>query len=233
MPVDRGRFLLFASTLAAGGAAGYLLSEKDVVPHLPSAGGPKPHDPAVAASPVPAPAPAATATASASAPVGSAAAPPPAVTTTSAITCDDSVGDAGACPPPGYPAAEGGCGSYAANRCADFKKAMKPRVAANAVACLNKLTPAERCDPKRVDLCAHLALMSSCEDKASTVESGCEAISRACGEAPIAPSPAECRLAMSGLREIGREALVDCAKAHCADKGILGCESAPIARAAK
>jgi hypothetical protein len=32
---------------------------------------------------------------------------------------------------------------------------------------------------------------------------------------------------MSGLRETGRERMLDCAKKHCVDKGILGCELAP------
>jgi hypothetical protein len=43
MQVERGSFLLLVSSLAAGGAAGYLLSEKDAVPHLgDSAHNPKP-----------------------------------------------------------------------------------------------------------------------------------------------------------------------------------------------
>ena len=57
MRVDRGRFLLCVTSLALGGAAGYFLSEKDVVPHLARGA----HDPMpVSIVPVPAPAPTAT-----------------------------------------------------------------------------------------------------------------------------------------------------------------------------
>jgi hypothetical protein len=35
---------------------------------------------------------------------------------------------------------------------------------------------------------------------------------------------------MSGLKEIGRETLVECTKKHCADKGIVGCEAQPPAK---
>jgi hypothetical protein len=145
-------------------------------------------------------------------------------------TCDDSVGEADPCPPMPGPTAEGGvsCGGAATTRCADFKQTMKPRVAQAAVACLNKLTAAERCDPKRIELCGHLALMNACEDTSptSTISSACEKIVQTCGASPLAPSPKECRLVMSGLREVGREAMLDCTKKHCFDKGVLGCEAA-------
>ena len=109
---------------------------------------------------------------------------------------------------------------------------MKPRVAKAAVACLNKLSAGERCDPKRVELCGHLALMNACEDRVptSTAATACETIVQTCGASPVAPSLNECRLAMSGLREVGREAMLDCAKKHCFDKGVLGCEAVAIGK---
>ena len=131
--------------------------------------------------------------------------------------------DIGDCPAVGLPTEEGGCGALAANRCADFKKTMKPHVAQSAVACLKKLSPAEQCDPKRVDLCAHNALMNACDDSsAESVTKTCDSVVNACPGA----SKTECTLALSGLREIGRESLLDCARAHCADKGIVGREGA-------
>lgn len=214
MQVERGRFLLFVSSLAAGGAAGYLLSEKDVVPHL--AGGA--HDPKPVATvqvpetpPVGEPAPTArTELTSAKAQAGQKAA------------CDDSAGDADECPPVGLPTEEGGCGALANTRCQDFKKTMKPRVAQAAVACLKKLKGGEQCDPKRIELCAHNALMNACDDSAApSVTQSCDSIAASC----TGISKQECTMAMSGLRETGREAMLDCAKKHCNDKGILGCEA--------
>ena len=214
MIIDRGTFFLCLSSLAAGAAGGYVASEKDVVPHLAGSV----HEPASKTEVSSAPAPARVE------PVALPVAP-----VALAPTCDDSVGEAAACPPMPAPTAEGGvaCGGVATTRCADFKQTMKPRVAQAAVACLNKLTAAERCDPKRVELCGHLALMNACDDPtlASTITSTCEKIVQTCGASPLAPSQNECRLAMTGLREAGRDAMLDCAKKHCFDKGVLGCEA--------
>lgn len=217
MQVERGHFLLLVSTLAAGGAAGYLLSEKDVVPHLAdSAHNPKPvtmvqlpESPAAMQVP---------------------ATPTGQTELTSAKTqaeakkmaCDDSVGEADDCPAVGLPTEEGGCGALANVRCQDFKKTMKPRVAAAAVSCLKKLKGGEQCDPKRIELCAHNALMNACDDStAPSVTQSCDSIATTC----TGISKQECSMAMSGLRETGREAMLDCAKKHCNDRGILGCEA--------
>lgn len=226
MLIDRGVFFLSVSSLAAGGVGGYLASEKDVVPHLAgSSHAPKTE---VSSGPGVAPVRAEPVAASVAAPLASVA------PTAQPAACDDSVGEAGACPPMPGPTVEGGvaCGGAATTRCADFKLTMKPRVAQAAVACLNKLTAAERCDPKRVELCGHLALMNACDDTAaaSTIATACEKIVQTCGASPLAPSQNECRLAMTGLREVGREAMLDCAKAHCFDKGVLGCEGVAAAK---
>lgn len=220
MLIDRGVFFLCVSSIAAGGVGGYVMSEKDVVPHLPGSS----HGPASKTELSSAPT---------AVPVRAEAVATPAPTA-QAPTCDDSVGEADACPPMPAPTAEGGvaCGGLATTRCADFKQTMKPRVAQAAVACVNKLTAAERCDAKRVELCGHLALMNACDDPAaaSTIASTCEKIVQTCGASPLAPSQSECRLAMAGLREVGREATLDCAKKHCFDKGVLGCEAVAAAK---
>lgn len=207
MQVDRGGYLVFVTSIALGAGAGYIASEKDLVPHLKKNQEPVPEPPKPVAVVVDAGPPA----------------PPPPPVIDAGPTCDDSTGEPGDCPPIGPPTVEGGCGALAFNRCNDFKKQMKPRVAQAAVACLKKLNYSEQCDPKRIDLCGHQALMNACDDRAPTVTSTCDAIAKSCAPA----SASECRLAASGLREVGREALVDCAKKHCADKGIVGCAAAP------
>jgi hypothetical protein len=224
MLIDRGVFLLSVSSIAAGGVGGYVASEKDVVPHLAGTSRGPASKTEVSSAPAPAPA----RVEPVAAPVASVA------PTAQAATCDDSVGEADACPPMPAPTAEGlaTCGGFATTRCADFKLTMKPRVAKAAVACLNKLTGAERCDAKRVELCGHLALMNACDDAAatSTIASTCEKIVQTCGASPLAPSQNECRIAMTGLREVGRDAMLDCAKKHCFDKGVLGCEAVAPAK---
>jgi len=215
-------FFLCVSSIAAGGVGGYVASEKDVVPHLPGSSHASRTElssaPIAAAQPVTLPV---------AAPVVSAA---PVAT---APSCDDTIGEPDACPAMPGPTIEGGpaCGSAATTRCNDFKQTMKPRVAQAAVACLNKLTAAERCDPKRVALRGHLALMNACDEGATTtVSTACDRLAESCGTSSLAPSPKECRLTMSGLREVGREALIDCAKKHCFDKGVLGCEAVAPAK---
>ena len=227
MTIDRGSFLILVSTLAIGGAAGYVTAEKRLFPALdkwrgrPSETTPEPP------RPIPIPTPIADAAPSA------AAAPAP----SAAPTCDDSAGMVPECPQPGYPTIEGGCGSFANLRCAELKQAMKPKVAQTAVTCLNKLTPQERCDSARVTLCAHLAFMNACPERgdadanasasggAHAVTSACEAIIGGCGASPIAPSMAECEQLLSGMNETGRDRTRACMKHHCFDRGLIGCEA--------
>jgi len=140
------------------------------------------------------------------------------------------------------PVDEGGCGGYATQRCGEYKKAMKPRVAALAVECLNKLRPDERCDRNRVNLCGHLALMQACPEddaaKPSALAPTCDAIVATCATATgptatlastLGPTLADCRRTLVGLNEAGRAQAADCVKQHCTDKGLLFCEAAPVA----
>ena len=215
MRIDPGTFFVLVGTLAAGGVAGYAAGAKRMEPALDRALGRPPEAPP--APPAPPPPPVVDAGAAAAPPVVDAGPPEPA--------CDDSVGTVGECPPPGFPTVEGGCGSYAHTRCGEFKRAMKPRVAAAAVECLNKLKPQERCDANRVNLCGHLALMNACPEK--TTLSECDTVTAACGPSPIAPSSAECRQTFSGLNDQGRKDLALCMRTHCFDKGLLGCVAVP------
>jgi hypothetical protein len=212
--IDRGSFLMLVSTLGIGAVGGYVAAERHVFPELDRwrGHGPEP-------KPEPPPAPVADA-----APPVTASAPPPPPPAPAAPACDDSVATVGECPPPGYPTIEGGCGSFANIRCGELKQAMKPKVASAAVACLNKLTPQERCDPARVYLCGHLAFMNACPERDADVDAKCQAIVDGCGASPIAPSMAECRQLLSGMTDVGRERTRTCMKTHCFDRGLVGCE---------
>jgi hypothetical protein len=220
MKIDAGTFFILVGTLSAGVVAGYGASSKRMIPALDNAFGrvpdpqpAKPEPPPVidAGAPV-------VAAASASATLDAGPPEPP---------CDDSVGTPAECPPPGFPTVEGGCGSFAHTRCNELKQSLKPKVAEVAIECLNKLKPQERCDPNRVNLCAHLALMNSCGEKKKDALPECETIIAACGASPIAPSLRECRQTASGLNAEGRARLVSCMRTHCFDKGLVGCVAVP------
>lgn len=258
--IDRGTFLLLVGTLAVGGASGYVAAEKRVLPSVDKWRG---RPPEIVMAPVAEPP---------RTPVDADAAPavsaPPAPTApvVAAPACDDSVATVGACPPPGLPTDEGGCGSFANLRCTELKQAMKPKVASAAVSCLNGLKASERCDAARVYLCGHLAFMNACAEGdsahsvaahdggatgtsatsgtsgiaspggktdggtlASNVGALCQSIIAGCGASPVAPSMAECRQLLSGMTEVGRERTRTCMKAHCFDRGLVGCEGVVVA----
>jgi hypothetical protein len=217
MTIDKGSFLLALATLGVGGAGGYVASQEGVVKHVregvmerqPANDSPAQAAGTTASSPSPGP------------------------------VCDDLAGAPGACPAPGYPAEEGqGCGTLATKRCEDFKQAMKPRIAEQAVACLNALTPAQKCDPARLSLCGHTALMNACSEAEAPqatmagtpavrdeVESRCDGILRGCSGTTPAPTMRECRQTLAGLNAFGRDRMASCMSAHCGDKGLAGCEA--------
>jgi hypothetical protein len=171
---------------------------------------------------------------------------------TGAAVCDDSQGTAEECPSVG-PSDEGLCPNVIAKRCNDFKAAMKPRVAAQAVACLKALKGRERCDVARINQCGHTALMSACQEPPrpqkgqfqvasgtqpasvtitpdatpdpSPVAAACNSILRSCGEKSGNPTLADCRATLAGLNEAGRANIVDCVSAHCSDRGLYACEA--------
>jgi hypothetical protein len=213
MRIDPSTFFILVGTLAAGGAGGFYASQKHLI-------GPPPPPP-------PAPPPAVTVYVPTA--VSSAPAPRP------SPSCDDAVGMPGACPAPGYSADETGCGALPTKRCNDFKQTMKPKVADHAVACLNALTPDERCDKMRLNLCGHLALTNACmapEDETAdasaegaSLAAACQAIHEECSGAALGPPMADCRATLSGMSEAGRKDMIACMKKHCSDKGLVGCEA--------
>jgi hypothetical protein len=111
---------------------------------------------------------------------------------------------------------------------------MKPRVAERAVACINSLNQSQRCDPNRLNLCGHAALMSACSIDESPIEpdaapdeiaTHCSTVLRECEGVVPGPTMRDCRATLSGLNSVGRDKMVLCLKTHCTDKGLLFCEA--------
>ncbi|MEI9949842.1 MAG: hypothetical protein WDO74_12890 [Pseudomonadota bacterium] len=217
MIIEKTGFLLMAGTLAAGGVGGWLAHDakthRERVEYT---------EPPTTALPVVASAP--------SAAIVAERIPAPPV-------CDDSLGTIEDCPPMG-PADEGVCTNFAAKRCAEFKLAFKPKVAQTAVACLKTLKGNAACDPARVNLCGHSALMAACPEPTpdptkadatgaavnSPVTNACESILRSCAGQALLPTLVDCRQTLSGMSDLGRASMVECMATHCGDKGLLGCE---------
>src|SRR3954464_7359446 len=142
MIIEKSGFLLMAGTLAAGGVGGWLAH--DAKAHRERTEFAEPPNTAVPVATAPAPS------------VELASNLSPALP-----ACDDSVGTPEECPAMG-PADEGVCTNFAAKRCSEFKSAFKPKVAQAAVACVKMLKGNAACDPARVNLCGHSALMAAC-----------------------------------------------------------------------
>lgn len=242
MAIDRSDFLILASTLAAGGAGGWFFRDRspDMRPPAPAPAPP----PAVSAAP---PVPSVPPWPSAVAVVDAAPAP----------VCSDDQGTPEQCPSIG-PADEGMCNNLIYKRCQEFKGAFKPRVASNAVACLRALKGFERCDPLRINQCGHLALMAACPDAQAPlkgqlssssdsappsvtlvadasaaptpVTTACARIFESCKNSPLGPTLADCRQTLSGLNDVGRANMVECASRHCSDRGLYLCEGVPKGR---
>ncbi len=245
MAIERSNFLLIAGALAAGGLGGWALRERS-----PDAGRP----PAPNAVPPSAPP-------SVTHPTGpiSVMVVEQNVEAPGTPACDDSQGTPEECPSVG-PADEGICANVIHKRCQEFKGALKPRVAAQAVACLRALKGNERCDPVRINQCGHASLMSACPDPlpplkgqlqttagtqpatvtlapdrsvpVTAVAAACESILKSCGRQPLAPTLSDCRQALAGMNDTGRASMVECVTAHCTDRGLYGCEAVPKAESA-
>jgi hypothetical protein len=216
MIIEKSGFLLMAGTLAAGGVGGWLAH--DAKTHRERTPFAEPPTTAVPIASAP----------SAAVSIQRIPAPP---------LCDDNLGTIEDCPAMG-PADEGVCTNFAAKRCAEFKSAFKPRVAQAAVACLKTLKGNAACDPARVNLCGHSALMAACPEPlpeptnadgagtavSSPVSSACESILKSCAGQPLLPTLADCRQTLAGMSDFGRASMVECMATHCGDKGLLGCE---------
>ena len=177
MVIEKGTFLLLVGTLAAGGAGGFYAAKNNVLGTPARDGAPRTTQAPATTEPAPSMAVATT--------------PSPASTAPAAPSCDDATGTPGDCPPASsYSAEEGGCGALPVKRCNDFKQALKPKVAAQAVACLNALKPYERCDEKRSSLCGHAALMNACIDPDGSTASGTTSVAAGAPAADNSGGPA-------------------------------------------
>jgi len=215
MIIEKSGFLLMAGTLAAGGVGGWFAHDAK------TQRAPRYIEPVTTATPAP--------TAPSAAVVVTERVPAPPL-------CDDSVGTPEECPPMG-PADEGMC-TFAGQRCAAFKSSFKPKVAQAAVSCLKALK-GNICDPARVNLCGHSALMAACPEPTpepsmansavapppSPVTTACENIVKSCAGQPLPPTMADCKQTLSGMTDFGRASMVECMATHCADKGLIGCEA--------
>jgi hypothetical protein len=212
MVIERSGFLLAATALGAGAVGGWLMRDKSSA--TPTADTP-PHASAMPAPPT-------------IIVVDRTPPPPP---------CDDNIGAVQDCPAVG-PSDEGIC-QIAAKRCIEYKLAFKPKVAQAAVACLARLKGNELCDPVRVNLCGHTALMAACPDPVaasgsieagatptpSVVMASCESIIKSCGNEALPPTMADCRQTLSGMSDTGRANMMACVSTHCRDRALLGCEA--------
>jgi hypothetical protein len=241
LAIDRSDFLILATTLAAGGAGGWFVRDREASLRPPPA-------------PAPAPAPVPSAAAAPSGPIPVTITDPKAST---APVCDDSQGSPEQCPSIG-PADEGICGNIIFKRCNEFKASFKPRVATNAVACLRALKGHERCDPIRINQCGHMALMNACQEPEppltgellagtggtsgaatvtltvdsnqkppSPVAVACENIRKVCSKSPLDPALMDCQQTLAGMNEVGRANMVECVSKNCTARGLWACEGVP------
>lgn len=235
MAIDRSDFLILATTLAAGGAGGWVFRDRSPDPR-PTPSAPSAPPPRAASSTSAPPWPSAVAVVDANAPP----------------LCDDGQGTPEQCPSMG-PADEGVCNNVIYKRCQEFKAAFKPRVATQAVACLRALKGSERCDPLRINQCGHMALMAACPEPApalrgelssasdksapivsvspdptaaaTPVAKACQSILETCKSPPLGPTLDDCRRTLAGLNDLGRASMVECASRHCTDRGLYLCEA--------
>jgi hypothetical protein len=236
---DRTNFLLIAGAMAAGGVGVWAAQEFRVVRKNAAPSSPAPVEPA-SVTPSAEPAPSTVVVVDPE---------------SEESACDDSVGAPGNCPSVG-PSDES-CANLIFKRCNEYKAAFKPKVAQEAVACLQRLKPQERCDPLRINLCGHRALMAACPEpspaakgkyvratakspatveltddpdvEASPLTKTCDRVLKSCSGQPLTPTLAECRQTLVGMNEAGRANMLDCVSKHCQERGLLGCEAVPMA----
>lgn len=96
---------------------------------------------------------------------------------------------------------------------------MVPAVAAAAVACMNKLTGAQVCDPVQTSACRTRALAQACPDTAM--------LGQLCDFAsgPCKTTQADCVGLLSGLTEDAQTTVARCVAAGCGG-GLSGCVEA-------
>jgi hypothetical protein len=87
--------------------------------------------------------------------------------------------------------------------CNGARKYFKPKIAERAVSCMHKLTPNAVCSAMTYD-CRDAAMRSACPDTQADLE--CQAIAKKCPKMSLT----ECRMYMNGLNNAGRAEVIKC-----------------------
>ncbi len=126
----------------------------------------------------------------------------PANVTRPKAACNEAVGTPGAC------AIMQRCATgdqpFSRQRCEDYKKFFKPKVAERAVACMIKLSRTAVCDACNAYRCGDEALKTSCPD--TSAEPSCNQIVGKCKSV----TKTDCMLYLSGMNAVGRAKMVTC-----------------------
>ncbi len=133
--------------------------------------------------------------------------------------CNDAVGAPLNCKAlgVGFPAKEG-CqrGDDLVGLCDGYKRAFKPRIAAQAFGCIARVPAAQKCDSCNTQACGYDALMDACPDP--TADADCEEIGKRCE----ALDTGRCRAFLSGMSVQGRLAMKTCMMSDC-HTGLFDC----------
>ncbi len=117
----------------------------------------------------------------------------------------------------GYSAKEG-CqsGSNLVEQCDGYKRAFKPRIAAQAFGCIARMPATKKCDGCATQSCGYDALMDACPDP--TADADCEEIGKRCE----AFDTSRCRAFLSGMTTQGRLSMKTCMMSDCRS-GLFSC----------
>lgn len=116
--------------------------------------------------------------------------------------CNEAVGAPGACAL--MQRCSTGDQPFSRQRCEDYKKFFKPKVAERAVACMIKLSRTAVCDACNAYRCGDEALKTSCPD--TSAEPSCNQIVAKCRSV----TKTDCMLYLSGMNAVGRAKMVSC-----------------------
>jgi hypothetical protein len=100
--------------------------------------------------------------------------------------------------------------------CSDALKYYKPKIAERAVSCIHSRTPKQLCDAMSVYDCKDYALHTACPDASS--DASCAAIQQSCKTTTLT----ECRTYLSGMNDLGRAEMVKCMAQNCS-WGLYSC----------
>jgi hypothetical protein len=201
MKIDRALFLAATGALASG----------CVIQSTPAQNPPAPAPAPVAASPTPAPTPGRTVGARA----GIAALSKSSTTPPTTACLDNEAAAIGDCAAMQAPAASCSGFAFPQTKCNAYKAYFKPKVAAQAVTCLQGLSSQAVCDATQTYTCGTNALRAACPD--ANLAQLCQTASSACHE-----TAENCVNYLSGLNDAGRQKVAACVAQGCT-AGLYSC----------